>query len=1020
MGDSKPRAKGLLEGGNFVVKGESTGFSNFDDVVSGFKDEDTDTWIAAAIALGESAHLREPDAQDFMASMLAHPTNPHYRRHAMCALASYMSARDAGGEKQLEPSPCLLHVGGKRGTQQVDDLWAWVRSWFLALVLAEMQESGIRISDMRPEIYPFGPKLLLEAKNEIQSRIDDMERKGIQPAIEPLRKELQQLENEGTALRDIKRLQASTPIEDAGGWIFSSFLAGASPGLLESLSIPIEPLFLAALGQTRRGNLGYLANCPRFLARYPNPIHEPAWIQAMMESNWTGSAAWGNKAEFLHQILHLVRQFARTPSRGGEPISALVLHPQTPPPLRICITKYFESLSEPEARLAEIESQQLAAVRQCIPHLHERLRWREASTGERTSIVWLLFLLAEFSHPDQKKRVLDIEHRISLTLELIEKAKGDNQELLVPLVRLLKLLFYVQLTEVTKSGHGTGNPKYREAVFAVCQQQIDTITPILDGWGLKETIYKDMATIAARALDAVFAAASDNVEGTLPDYFKLLYTVLFALPEPGFQRELKSYAKAAPIKNDLEIISSMACGPRLPRDLADQFLGEQPCYVPPEVFQNEFPAQGPNTTPVIRFLTGPVSDDNSCRELLKDLVSIRQRLLISKGLGNIPSLTPTVTAEIEEMVELRASGIVEEMVTIVTDINDALDAIKRGHLEPSALEKTLRTVNEETLRLRVLCRENLPMIERIVVGDMLAQRLSMIKRHMVQLSEITEMENEALAIQMIGPGVSAYRNIVSKWMYDRYMLAELAGTSRILQFFLSPVSLAAFAILIFGSSLLANRSTGSHQISNSLWTAAPFLAGLVMIPIFGLTIHHALKRQKHQGFLRLSSFLMPQVVATLFLGVMQNLGADDGWASAFLKSPDSRLLGIIFWLSASYYFVKKVMIGDQNPTGIPEPSRVLHRRARGIITLGLWQSFFLLLLFSMLMGPSMAGKGRTDLVEMANLLPPLAQAAGTYLPNVIDTYLGTFHLMVFPWALLSWTFSVFFFGAVFEQIMKKQ
>jgi len=993
----------------------------FQALINDFIDEDTDTWIEAAKKIGHLAYDGNRNAREFLASLLKSRENIHYHRHSWCALAAYLSL---GAEREgagFEPHFKEVHDG--TAVVSVPHLLGWSGEWLARMILSIAPQSDLSIADIAGVKSSYFITWLEKQAARFENDIRKMQEKGNEVAVRSKQKGLAILKDRTSLLRDVKSLPRDSLIKSEVEWIFSSFLAGSSRQFLESLGFDSNVLVRSLSPCASQGKIGYISSLPRLLSELDPEYANVKWLELMASHMWAGQAPWGNKADLLGQLILLARQW----NLGNRRAMMNILHPAVPDSVRQLFADYHAARMDPDVSFASRERLQIETIRKCEEYFVDFLRWQEASSGQKTTIAVFVHLMMDLPAESPRRQILDLDHRISLTIDLIERTRESNRELQVPLVRLLKQLFNIELVNLRNRFVKQPTEKRRSKLFNVCQRQIHIIEPILDGWNLRETIYKDMATIASRTLDVCYSYSQDqlDVEG-FPDYFKLLYCILYALPEAPFLIDLKEFAKCQEIKDDLDIIYKLDRDVPQPAENSPIFKYDQPLFAPGDEF-SRFPAAGPNTASLINLLIGSPSQKKvndvhpeKCYQQLFNILAVQQNLIIAGETGYVLNKGPSFIKEIADDLKIRTRALVQEFTSTISEIDSLFGSMRYGRMAPRDLKSTLWSLMDHTQHLLVLTRKHLPLVERVIVCSYLSFRLEHIKRKLTQLSAVMDQENEKKAQEILETGHAEDKNLISRWMYDRYMLRELAGKNRILRFFLSPLSIMVFITVLVGLTILANRLTGGSHIADSPWVAAPYLGGLAVILIFLLAARNVFKKMTFPGGIRPTAFFLPPIVATLFLGIMESLSSDDIWAGAFMKSPVPRLLSILIWLMASFYFVKKVMLGGQSPSAVTSPQKVINKRAWSILSIGLWQSFFLLLIFSILQGPSMVGPGHMDLIDKAQFLPPLAKTAGAYLPNVIDTRILSFQVLIFPWALLSWTVRLFFFSAIFEQIMKRQ
>jgi hypothetical protein len=347
---------------------------------------------------------------------------------------------------------------------------------------------------------------------------------------------------------------------------------------------------------------------------------------------------------------------------------------------------------------------------------------------------------------------------------------------------------------------------------------------------------------------------------------------------------------------------------------------------------------------------------------------------------------------------------------------------------PNLVIGAMRGALQDLRELQQLCRQNLPFVEREVVALTLDRRCQELEERLDALLRIVDNEDEVLAKQMLASTpaervTESDRKLIAHWMLDRFMLRELTPpNSWILRFLLDWRCVVLWILSPFAAAVVIRYWVGDDPGRQWL-VGVPF----ILVVVFSILLFacYFVMRTRFPAGLSRASFLLPQMIGTLFLGVMQSFEVEEVWYSAFLVNPVVRLLHIVIFLTASYVFVRRIMLKGQFTTvdvsedAARSPQRVLRQRTCSILALGMWQAFFLVTLFSLLQGTVMGGAASTALAKRAAHLDALSQQVGEFVPHLIAMDFGAFTCLIVPWAILSWTIQLFFFGAIFERIMNR-
>jgi len=343
---------------------------------------------------------------------------------------------------------------------------------------------------------------------------------------------------------------------------------------------------------------------------------------------------------------------------------------------------------------------------------------------------------------------------------------------------------------------------------------------------------------------------------------------------------------------------------------------------------------------------------------------------------------------------------------------------------------------EDLRELVALCRDHLPLVERRIVSSTLDDQYDELERRHIRLRDITEREDESKAVEVIGQGASENswnetdKNLIGRWMLNRFMLDEIASPDdRVFRRLLNWKWVAIWVFLPFAIATGLHLSLPAFMGWNAgtkagfqwMW-GLPFVGFLIANFILLFVFYR--KPGMMPGIRSKASLLMPQMVGALFYGVLQSFASDETWSLAVMGNVFVRGLNFVLFLLASYYFIRYVMLKGQSPkVGHLEAGKVLRKRSLGILSLGLWQACTLVTLFSLFMGTVMGGETRADLDQAITQMDFFSSQLTVLLPAkiVIDvTGDGGLRFMVFPWAILTWSVQLFFFGAIFERILQRK
>jgi len=342
----------------------------------------------------------------------------------------------------------------------------------------------------------------------------------------------------------------------------------------------------------------------------------------------------------------------------------------------------------------------------------------------------------------------------------------------------------------------------------------------------------------------------------------------------------------------------------------------------------------------------------------------------------------------------------------------------------------LRKMIFQTAKLRSFIMLHFPMIVRDELMIRLGKQEDIIREHIDELNSFIEQDDEPKATQRFASSLeeaSSERSenryqpynlqLIIHWMIDRFMLKELAsGYSRSLSLLLDPRFVFFWMLIPYSTSI------GLYYCHRHFGLPAGF-AGLPFVfnVIASCIVLGMIVQNKHYKRIGLSAYrlLMPQLLGALVLGILNRFPADEFWAVGLMSHPMMYLVKIGMFFGASYLFVRFVLLApyEEGKRGqMKERKATLRRRTSQIVALGVWQSFWIVTLFALLMSGIMAERvDYSALVHNENIQTLLS----TILPDRLVMTSEYITLTIPPWAILEWTFEIFFISAIFERIMNR-
>jgi hypothetical protein len=938
-----------------------------------------------------------------------------------------------------------LVVGKKKGAKtdivEEVEVFSWAALWLADLVLEGLgTEPGITIGDVTG--LPGVAGRILAMQESLGSRLGEMQAKNNVEAADQITEQLELWGCDTTPLSHPRvKLGGKLPWN---GWLAPSFFAGATPRLLDKLGVPLE-LFVKAMTNLATGKKAkreYVMNLPCLLSKLsPNDEREEVLAGILAERVPEPGTDWDHWVDYVSQLL----DWTSSRKLSAEAVFFARFRRMLAPNLCKLYDAWVETGAHAEAvRLARASEARFS----------DRLRWQEMAAEDRMALA--AFFLAVRS-PGKAGGGMNwsLSNRIVLVQQNIRRYEDTNEELLLTLLRLLKTIYYDELRTTSSS-----------KILATCRRQVYWIQPLVARWDLRSTAPKDLATIVVRALVHTFEKA--GADG-MP-YRELLYTVLYALPESKLLKEMGSYSQNPIVTRHLEELVAFVDG----IDQRGNLLSREDFKsFTTQVWGESHARQDHRRAPVPteRLVTGQdlldlvdrLSRIESCtctvlsdREMgsLRWLVQLQQRWLIMAEARFPDTGKPQVEEELKNEVRVNTYRVVHQFKSQVSAIASAERVLGENGRDPLEVTSAMESYVERVRGLERLCREHLPFAERQLLAVAHNAMCRDTEERVAELRQIVDFENEELAKTalhgkstadgMDGSTVAIVdQPLVANWMLRRYMLSELAGPdNRIISRLLSWKWVAGWIFLPFVLAALLNLLTRFLPGTSFQWL--PGLPFLLVIPanILILVVYARSPARPMGGGMRASlraSLLMPQMVGTLFLGIVQSFAADESWSMAFLGHPFIRLVTMGTFLAASYFFIRHEMLRGQRPKvaalngeleseyrdrEVSEHNRILRNRSLNLLALGLWQAFALVTLFALLQGTVMGGDSRAGLedAEHANI-GTFWQQWGMLVPNVIRVGTpgsGFIGFLIFPWAILSWTAQLFFFSAIFERILARQ
>lgn len=978
-----------------------------------FADEDTATWTAAARDIGARA-VREAEARDFISYWLARSPgeaaageeNIHRFRHACCALASYLS--EAAADRDVFREALERHVRGPL-----------VNLAFMGLKQSEGSVADLaRIPGLAADFEGWRGT----QRATLEARIDKLEQAGKAKGVEANRGKLEALGALDKASNVPSSFDPKLPgLLPHAPWALASYLSGVRAlRALDGVPVDLITEGLLHLGAARRGaGLPFVLNLPGLLCALEGELegsehealsakvaqaHEPAWVAERLHYN-----EWVLEVARLEAADPVADRFAR----GLE----------VPAPLQEGLSKLAGATGRDGAREAA----------RLMRHLVERLpeddwAFEEQTHAERFALNVFAMLAVYGPAPLLGRhggaQTPSVGHRVALVLSALQRCFRARDHVVPTLVRCLKLL----LDQELRAAQGRAN------LPEVCRRQVALVRPLVAEWRLPRTLRKDLAIIVCRVLLAAYR--HDRAV-----FVQQLYHVLYALPDEVLFREIIEYSTEPEVSELLRRTASVVEAAHDDAQGAalvvayDHFaagVGAVADGAEAVAWTARLPA-------LVRFIgraersegeddrarLGPPPSDAEVEATLQAILRCQGELgaqwrdlaadrpTDKKGASWAARERAREEGQTARRVQDKFSRLLDDVQVLESDCLPEV-----GRPRPSDdLARRWRRLISTLDELNALVAESLPFLEREVAVALLEDRIEQLERRLTGLVRVLEREDESVAVAVLDRRVARTAEgdeglaadlvnedarLVQEWMLGRYMVRELAGTLRlrVLRALTTPWLVAAWVALPF---LVC---AGLHAQGLAAFEGLPFVAATAGNAALLVGYFVEANRPGAAGA-GAGRYLLPQITAALFLGIMEVLAADEAWSLAVLEYEGVRLFTVLAFLAAGFFFIREVLLQDQLK-GRGE-ARAKSRRAGSVMALILWQSFALVTLFGTLGGRVM---GQRAGLELGGL------GAAFGLPHEVMIGLGQVDFRIFPWALITWTVQVFFFSAIFERIMR--
>lgn len=1048
-----------------------------------FCSEDTQEWVHGAHEVGLLA-VKDPAVLQFMCYWLAQKPeaagtarpdegdepnrteannrrgNIHRFRHSYAALASYMS--ESGADK--------MHVS-KWLDQEI-------RQPLTRICIDYLIENGqvsdlTKIPGLATKFDAWRGKQLLKVRAEAEMFRDG----GNQAAYESKVLIIRQLE--GQSIPEAFRAELGK-IPPYRPWVLASYLAGIrTPRSL--LGLPLLLIVKALRYKEETGSkdkssgLPYVLNLPIALKTLRSLSDREEWDASAailcdsIPQPWIAARTqYNNYIIYLEELeLSAVPGFMDMWSRGIEIPGWLKSN-------LVEIASIEEGL-EFDAKAWRIATRTMRRI--ATEYFHDEWQWNELSEGEQFTLNAYALLAIHgpevLTKNNRNKGTLNLkasnnhlQHRITLLVDAIQAASHAKTSLRPTLVRCLAALLYEELR---------ANLNDKKKLMWICRRQLLILKPLMADWCLPGSTRKLLATILARVLVHAFRAKNTC-------FVELLYTTLFAFPDNLLFNEMIEFTTEDELGElfdcirelieELEKTSTIVnCKDEETKKhcvaLYEEYAERVKNTAKTET-DREWIRRLPNLVCDIANVSGNAFDSRQqlpppfdrSNDILKNLLAYGQRsklhwqniLPLSKFYRNDLKGQQEAVAEQEHELGREARVILNRFQFMRDNVRalagESLPEIGNPRIDEELTSRWRKCIRQLDA-FRQLCSAELPYLERKLCILLCDQRIQTLRQRLQPIIMVVDREREDVAKSIVSKQArihisqsakkhtsvpttqshaigseNADAKLIQDWMLKRYMIRELADGYglRVLKCLTSRVFVPIWIMAPFLACIIL------HVCGLLSWRGIPFavisIGNLLLLFYFSFEARQRLP-EYHREQTLLWRFMLPQTTAAILVGVIQTTSSDESWSMAITGNPVGQTIMCIVFLTVGFFFTREILLRDQFKGR--QNSRRRGNRAWRMMMLSLWQSFALVLCFSVIAGRTMAGLGRADidpegLTGLAKLLaewvPTEVHLGACFLQSAASRAEGQFWLH--PRAILSWTVQVFFFSAIFERVMQRQ
>jgi len=387
-------------------------------------------------------------------------------------------------------------------------------------------------------------------------------------------------------------------------------------------------------------------------------------------------------------------------------------------------------------------------------------------------------------------------------------------------------------------------------------------------------------------------------------------------------------------------------------------------------------------------------------------------------------------------------NIIEEKYNLISEQENKRNA---GNETPIYVLSGLRNCVVAMRGLISEINRSFPSPLRLLLVDLLTIRLHKYEIEVELLSSIIEVEDEENAILLVGDYNSAAQinlessyeieegtaKIVASWMNQRYMTSEIIQLSqktskismytRVLNTMLQLIYKGMGIVLILIQYLfVGNINSSTDELGSQLYL------GFIGLQIFIMMLLYLPPRKLFVGNIKRHDLLMPSILSAVFIAVFQAFATDEVWAISYFGHPIVQAIMIVGLLILGFIIINDKVVGEIN--NISKKGKEIEKyrikltsgwkRALGIFNMGIWQSYVIVSLMSILTSSVMQKRFQEDiLVSEFNWF-----GFGAFFPDISMQYniSSTYYLSIFPYSILLITVEVFFLGAVLQTLINKR